>query len=290
MKRLVLILGVFLVCAATGFLPAVVAATDGDNYGPDRSVTGSFFNTSIYSVDELGEILAKGLVQDFLGVASLPTIISQPELPVELRPPGIPNVRPGRVPRPTRLSGEPLLTKHMSGAITKKGQPHLPQLLPKPEPEPGIVYVMPFTRVMVPDEVYEGLFDEFVDALNRQAGILGLQFVILKEGMNRVGPEWLSVHKYITGEIYAYVEDPGVNSTKISTKARVSYYHPKQKTPTFDTVVPESAFFDHNRSDIYVERTRLAEDIATTLTHRMLPEFDTQLIGKNSLVLRNDGA
>lgn len=289
MKRLISVLGMFLVCIAIGVMPAAAAERNGDNVWVDRTVAGKDLDASAYAVVADSQLLPEEL-KNFLGEASLPAIIAQPDLPMELRPTGIPVVRPGHLPEKTMSANEPLLSGPLPDPIVKKEQQSLPRLLPEPQSEPDIVYIVPFTRVMVPDEVYEGLFDEFVDAMNRQADILGLHFVILKEGIQRVGLEWLAARKYITGEIYAYVEDSVAYSTEISTKAHISYYHPKQKTAAFDTVLPISVLFENDCSDLGVERIKLAEDMATTLTDRLLPSFDKLLIGTQSHKTHNNGA
>ena len=145
-----------------------------------------------------------------------------------------------------------------------------PNLLPEPEPEPGVVYVVPFVAVMVPDEVNARVFDQFVDTLNREGEALGLQFVILKEGLQRISPEWLAIRKYVTGELYAYVEDSGCCSTDLRTKASLTYRRPNQGDPTFGFEYPVKSFFDHDRSTIDIERVRLADDIAMTLANELL--------------------
>ena len=86
--------------------------------------------------------------------------------------------------------------------------------------------------------------------LIQQAGSLNQEFVILKQGVEAVGDEWLEVHRYITGEVFAYVENSGCCSTEIRTKVRVAYHTPNQSKLAFDVTLPFSTFFDHDQSTI----------------------------------------
>ena len=120
------------------------------------------------------------------------------------------------------------------------------------------------------DEVNARIFDQFVDLLNRDGAALGLQFVILKEGLQRIPPEWLAIRQYVTGEIYAYVEDSSCCVTDLRTKARLTYRHPNQNIPAFGFNYPVKSFFDHDRSTLNVERAKLSDDIAATLAGELL--------------------
>ena len=250
----------------------------------------AFGGPSLTTATEDPNLLDSGIIETFLGEPSVPSIIAQPDLPMGLRPSGAPKVIPGRISKPRSFEEQPLLIGSYPEVIKEKEPDRPPVLLPQPEPDPGIVYVVPFTWVMVPDEVHDQIFDQFVDAMNRQSASLGLQFVILKQGAERVGPNWLAVRKYITGEIYSYIEDSGAHYTEMRTKARITYHHPNQRMPVFATVLPVSTFFDRNQSGINVERIKLAKRIATTLTERLLPAFDTSLISKHSPKAHNNGA
>ncbi len=202
---------------------------------------------------------------EILGESGVATVIAQPEIPQSLRPPGVPIPRPGRLPRKSTLEDDQKLLSSIPLPLqsTRRSQP--PKLLPDPEPEPGVIYVVPFVSVMVPGEVDELIFDRFVDLLNERGESPGLKFVILKEGLRTVGFDWLSLRKYVTGEIYAYVEDSGCCNTDLRARARLTYFRPNQEDPEFRFEYPVEIFFDHDRSTIEVERVNLAENIAETL-------------------------
>ncbi len=218
-------------------------------------------NVEAWTDEEFAAVLGEDLVA---------SVVAQPDIPRELRPSGVPIVRPGRIAQRTTAAEDELLIASIPEPLRNVELPGLPDLLPEPEPEPGVIYVVPFVAVMVPAEVNARVFDQFVDTLNREGEVLGVQFVILKEGLERVPPHWLSVRKYVTGEIYAYVEDSGCCSTDLRTKARLTYRRPSQKVPTFGFEYPVKRFFDHDRSTLDVERVKLADDIAGTLANELL--------------------
>jgi ABC-type phosphate/phosphonate transport system substrate-binding protein len=204
-----------------------------------------------------------------LGEEPVASMVAQPDLPQELRPTGIPMVRPGKA-KPGSEVEEELLVASLPEPIAKAAPPKPPRLLPESEPEPGIVYVVPFVSVMIPQEVSSGIFDKFIDMLNQQGETLGLQFLILKEGLQRVAPEWLAMRKYVTGELYAYVEDRGATSTDLRSKARMTYREPNQEDAAFGFEYPVRSFFDHDHSTIEIERIKMANNIAETLASELI--------------------
>jgi hypothetical protein len=205
-----------------------------------------------------------------LGENPVVAMVSQPDIPQELRPPGVPVVRPGRVTRRTDAEAENRLVASMPEPLKQIEPPRPPILLPQPVQDAGIVYVIPFSAVMVPAEVTARIFDQFVDALASESETLGLQFVILKEGLQRVTPEWLAVRAYVTGEIYAYVEEPGPEVTDLRAKARLTYQQPNRNVPSFTFNYPAKNFFQHDTSSIEIERALLADDIAAILAGELL--------------------
>jgi len=132
------------------------------------------------------------------------------------------------------------------------------------------LYVVPFTTVMVPRDVEEGIFDEFIDALNLAGEANNYEFVILKQGLPTIGSDWLASHYYLTGDLFAYVEDSGCCSTTIRSRSRLKLFQPGQVEPTLVMEYPREIFFEHDYSSIQVQRQRLAKDIATTLAGRLM--------------------
>lgn len=216
-----------------------------------------------------------------LGEPSLPDSIAQPDLPMNLRPSGIPVMRPGRIKNSDTVEVDSLISGLLSDQIVHKKQSSLPKLLPKPDPEPKVVYVDPFTGVMVPKECKDRLFDQFVDILNQQAEPLGLQFVILKQGKQDVEKSWLADRKYITGEVFSYVEESGCCSTSLRIKTRVTYYTANKSAPVTNVVFPISTFFDHDQTSVESARMVLADKIALTVSNEILNSLGQLLTRSN---------
>ena len=235
----------------------------------DFSPEGSLTEADSVLDDDVEKPLLDTEILAFLGEDTVASMISQPDIPQSLRPPGIPAVRPSPASTPPEPTDELLVTS-IPEPTRRTFPASLPQLLPDLVPEPGVIYVIPFAAVMVPNDFNAMFFDQFVDLLNQGGEDLGLQFVILKEDLQRVDPEWLAVRQYVTGEIYGYVEDSGCCSTDLRTKARLSYHRPKQELPAFRYEYPARLFFEHDRSTIDVERAKVAEEIAANLSSELL--------------------
>ena len=196
----------------------------------------------------------------------VPDVIAQPDLPQELRPLGVPLPRPGRVPK-APADAEPVQLK-LQTPLARTPQPQ--PLLPPPDPEPGVVYVLPFISLMVPQAVQERVFDQFVDTLNQRGADRKLKFVIVKQGLDKTDRAWLSARKHVLGEIYGYVEDSGCCSTDLRTRVRLTYYRANQGEPVLKYEYPVRIYFDHDRSTLAVERQKLADQIAVTLVEELL--------------------
>ncbi|PNU20278.1 hypothetical protein C2E25_08205 [Geothermobacter hydrogeniphilus] len=132
------------------------------------------------------------------------------------------------------------------------------------------IYIVPFTTVMVPREVEEGIFDQFVDALNAEGVVDRYEFVILKQNLSTIDKDWLADHYYLTGDLFAYVEESGCCATTIRSRSRLKLFQPGQSEPTLVMEYPREIFFEHDYSNILVQRRRLATDIATTLAQKLL--------------------
>jgi len=258
----------------TSVVPIVIAEQEQDIVEEtartkDFSPEGYLTEADSVLDDDVEKPLLDTEILAFLGENTVASMISQPDIPQSLRPPGIPTVRPSPASTPPEPRGE-LLVASIPEPLRRTFTAPLPQLLPDLVPEPGVIYVIPFAAVMVPNDFNAMFFDQFVDLLNQGGEDLGLQFVILKEDLQRVDPEWLAVRQYVTGEIYGYVEDSGCCSTDLRTKARLSYHRPKQELPAFRYEYPARLFFEHDRSTIDVERAKVAEEIAANLSSELL--------------------
>ncbi len=129
--------------------------------------------------------------------------------------------------------------------------------------------MLPFIWLMVPPEVQERVFDQFVDTLNQRGVAQKLKFVIFKQGLDKTQHAWLDARKYALGEIFGYVEDSGCCSTDLRTRVRLTYYRAHQAEPVLKYEYPVRTFFDHDRSTLAVERQKLADQIAAVLVEEM---------------------
>jgi hypothetical protein len=179
----------------------------------------------------------------------------------------VPLPRPGRSSKVPPSSEEPLRLAKLQDKLDRTPKP--PPLLPEPDPEPGVVYVLPFISLMVPPEVQERVFDQFVDTLNQRGVAQKLKFVILKQGLDKTQRAWLEARKYTLGEIFAYVEESGCCSTDLRTRVRLTYYRAHQADPVVNFEYPARVFFDHDRSTLAIERQKLADQIAGVLVEEL---------------------
>ena len=213
------------------------------------------------------EVDEEGLAFLLPAERGVPEVIAQPKLPQALRPPGVPVPRPGRTAQPAE---DQLLVASLPQPRQATKPPSPQALLPEPVADPNVVFIVPFQSVMVPRQVESRLFDRFIETLSTEDSEGGFQFVILKEGLQEVDPDWLASRNYVTGEIYAYVEESGCCSTDLRTKARLVYYRPHQKAPAFAFNYPAQNFFDHDRSTLEVERRKLADEVSQVLAGELL--------------------
>jgi hypothetical protein len=127
---------------------------------------------------------------------------------------------------------------------------------------------------MVPPEVEERIFDQFIDTLNQLGAARKLKFVILKQGVNKTDPVWLGARKHAVGEIYGYVEESGCCSTDIRARVRLTYYRAHQVEPVLKYEYPVRVFFEHERSTLAVERHKLADQIAGVLVEELFKALE----------------
>lgn len=132
------------------------------------------------------------------------------------------------------------------------------------------IYVVPFATIMVPAEVSAGLFDLFVDRLNRRGAQQGVEFIILKQGLEQVDAEWLAARTYLTGELFAYIEEIGSTMTNIKARGRVRLYQPGRTEPVLRLTFPTESFYQNDYSSLAAERRKLAEEIAMALADQFL--------------------
>lgn len=138
-----------------------------------------------------------------------------------------------------------------------------------PRTRPQTVFVVPFTTIMVPDEVTAGLFDLFVDNLNAAEQPVALEYIILKQGLDAIDPKWLSKRDYVTGEVFAYVEDIGSSTASIRAKSRISFFQAGVADPTLRLDYPVEIFYEKDYITLEEARRRLAAKISDSMAEKL---------------------
>lgn len=138
------------------------------------------------------------------------------------------------------------------------------------ELQSGQLYIVPFETIMVPEEVSAELFDFFVDRLSNQGAQQGVEFIILKQGLTQIDADWLAERDYLTGEIFAYIEEIGSTMTDIKARSRIRLYQFGRSEPALQLTFPTESFFQNDYSSLGAERRKLAEKIATSLADQFL--------------------
>lgn len=140
-----------------------------------------------------------------------------------------------------------------------------------PKVQRDALYIIPFNTTLVPPDVGEPVFNEFVDRLNKlrkQTNIAN--FVILKEELKEVEPAWLVKQIYVSGDIWGFVESSGCCSTDMKMKSRIYLYEPGKTEPSLEVFVPVEQFFEHDRLSNKVARARLVKKLATELVDSLV--------------------
>lgn len=143
-----------------------------------------------------------------------------------------------------------------------------------PIPEDNIVYVVPFTQSLVPEDFSDTVFNEFVDNLNNSRSRTDVKwYYILKEDLKEIDPAWLTRQVYITGELWGYIENAGCCSTELRAKARLNLFEMEQRDSTLEMLFPAEAFFEHDRSTLAEERQRMAKKLARQMAESVTEIF-----------------
>lgn len=143
--------------------------------------------------------------------------------------------------------------------------------------ENGVVYVIPFASTLVPVEVHETAFNDFVDLLNENRARTGVSlFEIIKDDPADIDRNWLSGQTYLSGELWSYIENSGCCQTELRIRSRVALTEPGKQTPTFEVALPLDSFYDHDQSTLEVERIKLAKDLARKLADRVISSLVSQ--------------
>jgi len=141
---------------------------------------------------------------------------------------------------------------------------------------PSTLYIVPFSSILAPEEVRDRIFDGFVDELAEKASELDTQVVILKKELQQLDAWWLSKQTYVTGEIFAYVEESGCCSTSIRLRGRIELFAPQDETASVRVEFPRETFFDHDYSNLSDERDRLTKNLAEEMAEALLKNLKSR--------------
>lgn len=141
-------------------------------------------------------------------------------------------------------------------------------------PEEGtVLYFVPFSPVLAPEELTSNLFNQVVDGFDGAAAGSGLSALILKREVASVDPAWLGQQYYVTGNVFAYGEESGCCSTEIKLSTRLQLYQPGTPYPVLRIALPYRILFDHDRSNLEIEQERMTTTLADQLRSALLAEI-----------------
>lgn len=143
-----------------------------------------------------------------------------------------------------------------------------------PLPEDNIVYIVPFSQSLVPEEFGNAVFDDFVDDLNKNRSRTDVKwYYILKEELKDIDPAWLTRQVYITGELWGYIENSGCCSTELRAKARLRLFEMEQSAATLEMTFPAENFFEHDRSTLAAARQKMAASLSAQMADAITDLF-----------------
>lgn len=138
---------------------------------------------------------------------------------------------------------------------------------------PVTLYVVPFLPILAPDEIANAVFDRFVDGFDTAAAGTGISASILKRDLTSIDKAWLDQQYYVTGELFAYREDGGCCSTELKLYGRLRLYQPGTAYPVVRIEIPYRTLFDHDQSNIDLDREKLIETLSTQLRSTLIDEI-----------------
>lgn len=166
-----------------------------------------------------------------------------------------------------------LLTTMLAGcAATLPYQVERTVDLHRPQGE-TILYFVPFQAVLAPEDVTSDLFNRIVDDFDGAAAGSELSALILKRQLASVDKKWLAQQYYVTGDVFAYSQDRGCCSTEIKLSTRLQLYQPGTPYPVVRIDLPYRFLFDHDRSNLELERERMTSTLAEQLRNALLAEI-----------------
>ena len=142
--------------------------------------------------------------------------------------------------------------------------------------------ILPFTATLVPPQLSESVFNDFVDGMNDNQAKAGFSwFGIVKDDITALEKVLPPSHIFINGEIWSYIENAGCCSTELRIKSRVRIYRLLSRELLWEAEFPMERFFEHDNSTLAVERTKLGR----SLSEAMVKETVKALQGAKRMVV-----
>lgn len=134
-----------------------------------------------------------------------------------------------------------------------------------------VLPILPFAGTLVPETFSTAVFDNCVDILNDNHAQTSIKwFSIIKDDLQDVTKALPPDHLYIAGELWSYIENSGCCSTELQVKARVRVVKAGTQEQLFEAEIPLSSFFEHDRSNLTTERSRLAMRLSREMAAQIL--------------------
>ncbi len=134
-----------------------------------------------------------------------------------------------------------------------------------------VLPILPFAGTLVPETFSTAVFDNCVDILNDNSAQTSIKwFSIIKDDLQEVTKSLPPDHLYVAGELWSYIENSGCCSTELQVKARVRVLKAGTQEQLFEAEIPMSSFFEHDRSTLTTERSRLAMRLSREMAAQIL--------------------
>ena len=134
-----------------------------------------------------------------------------------------------------------------------------------------VLPILPFVGTLVPEEFSTAVFNNCVDILNDNHAQTSIKwFSIIKDDLQDVTKALPPDHLYVAGELWSYIENSGCCSTELQVKARVRVVKAGTQEQLFEVEIPMSSFFEHDRSNLTTERSRLAMRLSREMAAQIL--------------------
>lgn len=142
--------------------------------------------------------------------------------------------------------------------------------------------ILPFTATLVPPQLAESVFNDFVDGMNENQTKAGFSwFGIVKDDITALEKVLPPSHIFINGEVWSYIENAGCCSTELRIKSRVRVYRLLSRELLWEAEFPMESFFEHDNSTLAAERAKLGR----SLSEAMIKETVKALQGAKRMVV-----